>query len=84
MANLDNAKEIGFGVVSANNISTHAPQQITYSSTPPSSPSNGEMWFDTADLSFKFYDGGSWQIIKQAPQRRRHGTANNRANGFHL
>jgi hypothetical protein len=66
MANLDNAKEIGFGVVSANNISTHAPQQITKSATAPATPASGDFWFDTDDYAFKFYDGSQWQLIKNA------------------
>lgn len=66
MANLDNAKEIGFGVVSANNISTHAPQQITKSATAPATPASGDFWYDETDFAFKFYDGSQWQLIKSA------------------
>lgn len=32
-------------------------------STPPSSPSNGEMWFDTLTQRLNVYYGGSWLTI---------------------
>jgi hypothetical protein len=60
MANLDNAKEIGFGVVSQNNISTHAPSPITSSATEPTNPNAGDMWYDTSENIIKHYDGSRW------------------------
>lgn len=39
---------------------------ITKSATEPSSPSNGDFWYNTSTTSFYFYDGSSWQLIKQS------------------
>lgn len=39
---------------------------ITKSATAPSSPSNGDFWYDTDTTSFYFYDGSDWQLIKQS------------------
>ena len=36
------------------------------SSTTPSSPVNGDFWYNPTDYSFKFYDGANWQLIKSA------------------
>ena len=40
--------------------------QIIKSATAPSSPSNGDFWYDTNDYSFYYYDGTAWQLIKNA------------------
>ena len=39
---------------------------ITKSATAPSSPSNGDFWYDTDDTAFYFYDGSAWKLIKQS------------------
>ena len=39
---------------------------ITKSATAPSSPSNGDFWYNTDTTSFYFYDGSAWQLIKQS------------------
>lgn len=73
MANLQNAKDLGKGIVDESEIQSkvqqHAPaqpDQITKSDTAPSSPSNGDFWYDTNEYAFKFYDGSYWQLIKNA------------------
>ncbi len=39
---------------------------ITKSAAAPSSPSNGDFWYDTDDTAFYFYDGSAWKLIKQS------------------
>lgn len=49
------------------NSNTNAVQNvITKSATAPSSPSNGDFWYNTDTTSFYFYDGSAWQLIKQS------------------
>ena len=37
---------------------------VTKSNTAPSSPANGDVWYDTDDFKIQFWDGTSWQLIK--------------------
>ena len=39
---------------------------ITKSASAPSSPANGDVWYDTDDTKIQFYDGTAWQLIKSA------------------
>ena len=39
---------------------------ITKSASAPSSPANGDVWYDTDDAKLQFYDGTVWQLIKSA------------------
>ena len=48
------------------NVQTQLENVITKSATAPSSPSNGDFWYNTDTTSFYFYDGSAWQLIKQS------------------
>ena len=66
MANLDNAKEIGFGLVSQGNIATYAPEAVVTSNSTPVSPVDGLLWFSPSEYALRVWDGDSWQIVKSS------------------
>ena len=39
---------------------------ITKSSSAPSNPANGDVWYDTDDYKISFWDGTAWQLIKSS------------------
>ena len=64
-ANSVGSNEIQNTSVTADHMHTTA-GVITKSNDAPSSPSNGDFWYDLNDYAFKFYDGTTWQLIKSA------------------
>ena len=39
---------------------------VTKSASAPSSPANGDVWYDTDDFKIQFWDGTAWQLIKSS------------------